>query len=212
MCEKERKLVGWLDGELTESEAAEVEQHLHACRQCREQLDRYKNVSGMISAFCDATLDAKKPARNMPTWAPVLGVAASLMLLIALFIRARVERSPAPPPMAAVARPPQALPAAAAPLAVASALPTRKTRVAMSHKLRKSEVPASAKLQNANRDGDWPTGPAIEIAIPGEALFPPGAVPPGFGFVADVNIATDGSEQRMRLYPQLTEFEGGPKQ
>jgi hypothetical protein len=131
------------------------------------------------------------------------------MLLIALFVRTRVERSPAPPPMAAGASAPAALPAAVAPLVVAS---TRKTHVAMSHKLRKPEVPASAELQNTNRDGDWPAGPAIEIAIPGEALFPPGALPPGFGFVADVNIATDGSEQRIRLYPQLTGFEGGAKQ
>jgi hypothetical protein len=42
-------------------------------------------------------------------------------------------------------------------------------------------------------------GPAIEIAIPAEAMFPPGAVPEGTTFIADLRMAADGSLQGLRL-------------
>jgi hypothetical protein len=40
---------------------------------------------------------------------------------------------------------------------------------------------------------------AIEIAIPAEAMFPPGAMPNGINFIADVRIAPDGSVKQVRL-------------
>jgi hypothetical protein len=40
---------------------------------------------------------------------------------------------------------------------------------------------------------------AIQIAIPAEAMFPPGAMPAGINFVADMRIALDGSVQQIRL-------------
>jgi hypothetical protein len=55
--------------------------------------------------------------------------------------------------------------------------------------------------------GPLPAAPALEIAIPGDAIFPPGAFPPGISFTADVTIAPDGSAQQIRLQPQLVEFE-----
>jgi hypothetical protein len=49
---------------------------------------------------------------------------------------------------------------------------------------------------------NWaPSAPAIQIAFPAEAIFPPGAVPQGFDFVADVSIAADGSAQQLNLRP-----------
>ena len=57
----------------------------------------------------------------------------------------------------------------------------------------------------------WPPAPpAVEIAIPADAIFPPGAAPEGVSFAADVTIAPDGSAQQIRLRPQLTEFERRP--
>jgi hypothetical protein len=47
----------------------------------------------------------------------------------------------------------------------------------------------------------------VEIAIPADAIFPPGAVPEGFSFAADVTIAPDGSAQQIGLRLQLAEFE-----
>jgi hypothetical protein len=40
---------------------------------------------------------------------------------------------------------------------------------------------------------------AIEIAIPAEAMFPPGAVPNGMNFIAELRIAPDGSVKQVRL-------------
>ena len=42
--------------------------------------------------------------------------------------------------------------------------------------------------------------PAIQIAIPADAMFPPGAVPEGATYVANLSL-TDGSVQGIRLQP-----------
>ena len=55
---------------------------------------------------------------------------------------------------------------------------------------------------------NWaPAEPAIEIAIPAESMFPPGAVPEGVTFTAELRIGADGSAQQMRLRPRLIGFE-----
>jgi hypothetical protein len=43
------------------------------------------------------------------------------------------------------------------------------------------------------------TQAAIQIAIPAEAIFPPGAVPEGVTYIA--SLAPDGSVQSIRLQP-----------
>ena len=215
MCELSTRLVAWLDGELPEGEAAEVEQHLQACRECRDTLGQYRKVSGMIGAYCDAVLTANEPKRTVQNWTSVFGVAASLLLLLAVFVRAHIGRSLAPAPGATVAvtSAPEVQSVPVAPEAIASVTPAPKAHAVIHRKPLNATVPAGSRSQNASREAaSLPTGPAIEIAIPGDAVFPPGALPPGVGFVADVNIASDGSAQRVRLYPQLTGFEGGPKQ
>jgi len=47
----------------------------------------------------------------------------------------------------------------------------------------------------------------IQIAIPADEMFPPGAVPEGMQFAADLTIAADGSAKRLRLQPRLSGFE-----
>jgi hypothetical protein len=42
--------------------------------------------------------------------------------------------------------------------------------------------------------------PAIQIAIPADAMFPPGAVPEGVNYVANLSLS-DGSVQGIRLQP-----------
>jgi hypothetical protein len=49
--------------------------------------------------------------------------------------------------------------------------------------------------------------PVIRIAIPADEMFPPGAVPEGIRFAADLTIAADGSAGRLRLRPRLAGFE-----
>jgi len=46
---------------------------------------------------------------------------------------------------------------------------------------------------------EQPMDAAIQIAIPAEAMFPPGAVPNGISFIADLRIAPDGSVKQVRL-------------
>ena len=60
-------------------------------------------------------------------------------------------------------------------------------------------------------DPNWrpPQEPAIQIAIPAEAVFPPGAVPEGVNFIGDINVAADGTVQQLRLRPRLAGFSKG---
>ena len=62
-------------------------------------------------------------------------------------------------------------------------------------------APAPFAGNSANVASWTPAEPAIQIAIPAAAMFPPGAVPEGLTFIADVTIAADGSAQRLRLRP-----------
>jgi hypothetical protein len=39
----------------------------------------------------------------------------------------------------------------------------------------------------------------VQIAIPAEAMFPPGAAPNEMNFIAELTIAADGSVQQVRL-------------
>jgi hypothetical protein len=56
---------------------------------------------------------------------------------------------------------------------------------------KRAEIPQAA----------WSLEHSIEIAIPIEAVFAPGAVPPGFRFAAQLSIANDGSSRGMWLRP-----------
>jgi hypothetical protein len=73
-------------------------------------------------------------------------------------------------------------------------------------------TPVSVREANAvpaqNQDAYvLPDEPMIQIAIPADEMFPPGAVPEGMHFVADLTIAADGSAERLRLRPRLAGFE-----
>ena len=71
--------------------------------------------------------------------------------------------------------------------------------------------PVSAAQAAQAQDANWtPGGLAVEIAIPGDDMAPPGALPEGVGFTADVMLAPDGSAQRIQVRPQLAEFERRP--
>lgn len=204
MCEFAARLVSWLDGELPDGEAAKVGQHLRTCGECQERVEKYRKVSGMVSAYCDAALAAKKFSGGAPGWAPVLGAAASLAVLLVVFAHSRAGHTPAPP---------KAVMVASAPEAAAPAVLPKKTLALANQRPRRPEASVGSRTQNETRSSDWLASElAIEIAIPGEEVFPPGALPAGVGFVADISIAADGSAQRLRLHPQLTGIEEGPNQ
>lgn len=179
MCDFSGRLVAWMDRELPDNEAADAERHVRGCLECRRRVDAYKQVSRAFVAHCDAAM--KGTTRRRPRWVPVLASATAAAVLFLVFQPASVKQIPARPPVAEAS--------------TAIILETAQKPVKTVHRRRRI---APAKTPNAN----WALPEtAIQIAIPVEAMFPPGAVPEGITFIADVSMAADGSVQGLRLQP-----------
>jgi hypothetical protein len=181
MCDFSGRLVAWMDRELPDDEAADVERHVRDCSECRRRVDAYKQVSRAFVAHCDAAMEGTT-RRRLPRWVPVLAsatVAAAVLFLV--FQPASVKQIPVRPPVAD-----------ASPAII---LETAPKPVKTVHR-RRGIVPA--KTPNAS----WALPEtAIQIAIPVDAMFPPGAVPEGITMIAVVSMAADGSVQGLRLHP-----------
>jgi anti-sigma factor RsiW len=190
MCDYSGKLVAWLDRELGDEEIAEVQRHIQECAECRMQVGKYQQASKSFDAYCDAVVTAKMRPR-IPRWLPVLstaGVLAIAATVVLVLLRPRVEL-PVPPAAAVAAAPP----------AVAGEPKPVPNKV-----VHRRHAPPRVQAQNMN----WfPAEPAIQIAIPAESMFPPGALPEGVNFTADVSLAADGSARQIRLRPRLVGFE-----
>jgi hypothetical protein len=74
----------------------------------------------------------------------------------------------------------------------------------MAHDITSCTLFQSAQVQDLSH---FLAAPHVEIAIPADAMFPPGAAPPGMSFAADLTISADGSAERLGLRPRLAEFE-----
>jgi anti-sigma factor RsiW len=185
MCDVQAKLIAWLDRELPADEASAMERHVETCEECRRWVATYGQVGEAFDAYCDAVMAAKAP-RRVQRWVPVFSgavvVIASVMLLA--FLRTRVEPPPILAPTVASASVPNPVTAPAAEPAPRKAT-MRRHRAAPRVEERGTEVQAMDT--------------AIEIAIPAEAMFPPGAVPYGISFIAELRIAPDGSVKQVRL-------------
>ncbi len=209
MCEFSGKLIAWLDRELPAEEAAEVERHLQACPECRGCLDAYERVSCEFAAYCDDAM-ASSESHKVRGWvaAPIAaGAATALVALFLLLPRTRVEQ----PSLHT-----QQIANAASPALVAKVEPALASPV---HRVHRRQGAPAAAIQNAKAMPAQsqaafvpPDEGIIQIAIPADEMFPPGAVPEGMNFVADVTIAADGSAERLRLRPRLAGFEGGTTQ
>jgi hypothetical protein len=186
MCEFQGKLVAWLDRELRTEEASEVERHIKCCKECGKRMATYAQVSETFDRFYDAVMAAKAPRRVGP-WAPVLAgaviVAVAVAVIFGLFPRTRMER---PPVLEAT---PATVSVRAPEPAVAEVVPRKAT-------IRRR--PAARALAEYVPPAQ-PMDTAIQIAIPAEAMFPPGAIPSGVNFMADLRIAPDGSVKQVRL-------------
>lgn len=215
MCDFAEKLMAWLDQELPEDDAATVERHLQGCPECGDRVEAYRRVSGAFDRYCDAYCDAlpaPNPSRRLTH--PVLtisgGVAVAAAVAMFFLLAARWRVQPAAPgaaPIPAVVDAAKALP----PVRAAQPAPAEIRPVARIERRKGVEHVKQAAAPRQSEDTSWlASEPAVEIAIPADAIFPPGAVPEGVGFTADVTIAPDGSAQQVRLHPQLTEFERRP--
>jgi len=204
MCDFSGKLIAWLDRELPLEEAAEVKRHVEACSECRSDVDAYKRVSNEFDAYCDEAI-APNARRGMPRWVPMVSAAGAVAAVVALFLalhRTHVESPAFHAPEVAVA----ASPAVVAKVSSAPVSPIQR--------IRRRQVAAPVQIQNENsaiaqnhNAYSLPDEPVIQIAIPADEMFPPGAVPEGMHFAADLTIAADGSAERLRLRPRLAGFE-----
>jgi hypothetical protein len=180
MCDFSGKLVAWMDRELSDDEAADLEQHVRGCPDCLKNVDAYEQASRAFVAYCDAAMK-KKTRRRLPHWVPLLSSAAAAAVLLVVFQPASVKQIPVRPQVAD-----------ASPAIILETAPRAVKKGHRRHAI------ATMKTPNAN----WGMAePTIQIAIPVEAMFPPGAVPEGITLIADVSMTTDGSVQGLRLQP-----------
>jgi anti-sigma factor RsiW len=212
MCNFAAKLTAWLDQELRDDDAAAVERHLQNCPDCRQQVEVYRQVSSAFNGYCDTYCDAvtaPKPSRRLTGRALTIsgGVAVAAALGMFFLIGARWRAQPDTPttaPIPAVVDIAKTL----APEQAVQSVPTEIAPVARAVRRKGAKQAKQAVAQHQSDEASsLSSEPAVEIAIPGDAIFPPGAVPEGIGFTADVTIAPDGSPQQIRLHPQLTGFE-----
>jgi anti-sigma factor RsiW len=204
MCEFSGKLTAWLDRELSADDAAPVERHLEFCAECRSRVEAYRQVTEAFNQYCEAYCDAaiasgikhKRRSRVLTTWEAAALAATAIAALLLLAARAHFPLLPA-----------------AAPAPLATSVASHSSQVADG---RQNEKPINVSAPQTRQAGTspqtydatgFPPESALQIAIPADALLPPGAVPEGVSFAADVTIAPDGSAQQIRLRPQLTEFE-----
>jgi anti-sigma factor RsiW len=184
MCNFSGHLVAWMDGEFAEHEAAEVERHVAACAECRALVASYEEASQGFAAYYDATTQAAlaaKPHRKLPRWVPVAAAAAAAVIVLLALLPRAAKPGPEVPQVATAAAPSITPEISSTPLKPAA----------------KRHVVAHRRPPAAN----WAMAdPAIQIAIPADSMFPPGAVPEGVNFVANLSLA-DGSVQAIRLQP-----------
>lgn len=182
MCDFQVKLVAWLDQELTRQENDAVERHIQGCPECARRVATYQRVSQTFDSYCNAVMVAGAPRRSR--WVPALAPGLIAALVCLALLRTRVAPPPVIKPAAAVASRP-------APVQRPVAKPIRHKPMLRRHQ--------SAPDVHELRAAEPPMEAAVEIAIPAEAMFPPGAVPNGVNFIGDLRIAPDGSVKQVRL-------------
>lgn len=230
MCEFSGKLIAWMDGELRESDAANVERHVSACGKCRELLAAYQQASGAFEAFCEATFAAGTRRAGVPRRALVACVAAAAAIaVLLLWPLERVAQTPArlapaagtrhaaeegadgrtvEAPAAISVRAQAALPAVHTGNTVNKARRTYASQVSPKQSPdRQTQITPTQEPSPRQSADAFPAEPPIQIDIPADAMFPPGAFPQGMVFSADLTISADGSPERLRLRPQLAGFE-----
>jgi anti-sigma factor RsiW len=193
MCDFNGRLAAWMDSELSDSEAAEVERHLAACSECRDRLKAYERASTAFSAYRDA-FSARKAHQGMPRWKwALLGAgAAAAAIMLALWSGPARTR------------------ATQAPVSVPQTAPAQRVASIASPLVNPVKSRARVRARSANGPLRGPSAavePSVEITIPADAVLPPGAAPQGTIFLVNVSIGADGSAQDIRLSPELTGFE-----
>jgi hypothetical protein len=223
MCDFSGKLIAWVDRELPESEASDVQQHVAGCPECRHRLAIYQQASSAFEAYCEATFAAETRPK-LPRWTLAACGAGAIAAAVAIAALLMLPRERVVQVQARVMRP-AALPHAAAQMFDAPSAPTQAhppieaaltpaSRIKREHYQyvaapARTQHPTAAVASQISGPGVSPFAakPALEIAISADAMFPPGAVPAGMSFTAELTIAADGTAERLGLHPRLAGFE-----
>jgi anti-sigma factor RsiW len=188
MCDFDKNLIAFMDGELADNEAATIAQHVSTCDDCRVRLASYENVSRDFAAYYAAA--APKSAvvgvnRSVRRWAPyVAGAAAAIVIALILLPRAHQPTQPA-------TQEANAPPSASIEPAVVAIQPVTQPPA-----LAKRRAPSRRAAQSAAQP---PSEPVVQIVIPADAMFPPGAMPDGVVYVANLNYTNGGAMPGYRL-------------
>jgi hypothetical protein len=176
---------------LADDQMKDVQRHLGECLECRTRLAKYEQVSKALDNYCAVAVRANVDTKR-PGWVPTLSLvagAAVAAVLVLLLSRPRVEQPIAARPLVA-----------ARPAIVPEVTQARVPNKVVHRQSSRSRAPAQTV--------SWqPAEPVIQVAIPAESMFPPGAIPEGVSFVADVSFGLDGAAQQIRLRPSLIGFE-----
>lgn len=220
MCDFSEKVVAWMDGELELQDAAAVKEHLEVCAECRGNIDAYRRASDELNAYFHETplSDAREWSQRTVALASATGALAAVLGLVLLWPRIHAQPHEFYVPHTVPDTP-----------AASSADSIRLAQNTMSADIRPVERP----IQKAPRGPasirenepaqhrheqlfrpqtdvsaySLPAEAVVEIAIPADDMFPPGAVPAGMNFVAEMTIAADGSAARLQVRPRLAGFE-----
>jgi anti-sigma factor RsiW len=184
MCEFSGKLVAWIDGELPEDEMAAVGAHVPWCNDCRREAEAFRKVS-VAFAECARTVAPQRARRIRAGVVAVAGIAAAVLVALLVMPRKSPELQ---------AR--LVIPGIAA-TKLAAVLPQATRAVARPVKRIAKRVSKPVPAQAV-----WmPAEPTVQIVIPADALLPPGALPDGINFVADLQLAANGSPASVALRP-----------
>src|SRR5438132_8334591 len=146
MCNYSAKLIAWLDHELPENEASDLEQHIQGCPECRRLAGSYEATSDLFDGYCEAVLASEQPSK-MPAWTPIAvgaAVTAAMLAILFVFLPAQVEQIPARSPIAAA--PPSIVHST-------EALPVTRSQ-------RRQHSVAPIQSRQHNEQASWPTEPA----------------------------------------------------
>ncbi len=214
MCDFSGKLIAWVDRELPESEASDVERHIAACVECRHRLAVYQQASSAFEAYCETTFAAEtRPKLRYRTVVACGAIAAAVTMAVLLTQpRERVTQ------VQARVIPAAAMPHAPAQMFDAPPIEAAHTPARQINRQHHQYVAAPTRTQHGTGAvasqispgpgvSPFPAEPALEIAISADAMFPPGAVPAGMSFTAELTIAADGTAERLGLHPRLSGFQ-----
>lgn len=193
MCDAGNNLVAWLDGELPIEEASSIERHVSVCEECRGRIAVFRRVSERVDLYCDAVM-AANARPHVSRWAtPVLVFAAAAAIVLFVVLP---RNSVPPPPVLAPTIADASTIAGISAATISAAEPSPRTTKLRGAIHRRPHVGSAINAEAAK----WqPNESAVQIAIPADAMFPPGAMPKGLNFVAELSIAPDGSVRQVRL-------------